>query len=77
MWQENPETRVPYDQLLSGPSDLVAAGPVIGDPTSVGDAVVDGLTRMLVGDLSPRNALRKAQHDADAALADYNKRLGR
>ena len=77
MWQENPETRVPYDQLLSGPNDLVAAGPVIGDPTSVGDAVVDALTGMLVGDLSPRNALRQAQHDADSALADYNERLGR
>jgi hypothetical protein len=77
MWRENPETRVPYDQLLSGPNDLVAAGPVIGDPTSVGDAVVEALTQMLVGNLSPRNALRQAQHDADAALADYNERLGR
>jgi hypothetical protein len=30
---------------------------------------------MLTGDLSPRNALRQAQRDADAALADYNERL--
>jgi sn-glycerol 3-phosphate transport system substrate-binding protein len=75
MWRDSPQTRVAYDQLISGPNDRVAAGPVLGDPTSVGDAVVDALTRMLTGDLSPRNALRQAQRDADAALADYNERL--
>jgi sn-glycerol 3-phosphate transport system substrate-binding protein len=76
MWEENPQTRVPYDQLLSGPSDPVAAGPVVGDPTSVTDAVVDALTQMLAGDLAPKDALRLAQRNADAALADYNGRLG-
>jgi sn-glycerol 3-phosphate transport system substrate-binding protein len=77
MWRDNPESRVAYDQLISGPSDAVAAGPVLGDPIGVGDAVVDALTRMLAGDLSPTSALRQAQHEADAALADYNERLGR
>jgi sn-glycerol 3-phosphate transport system substrate-binding protein len=77
MWRDNPQTRVAYDQLISGPSNAVAAGPVLGDPTGVGDAVVEALTRMLAGDLSPKSALRQAQHEADAALADYNERLGR
>jgi sn-glycerol 3-phosphate transport system substrate-binding protein len=77
MWRDNPETRVAYDQLISGPSDAIAAGPVLGDPTGVGDAVVDALTRMLAGDLSPKSALRQAQREADAALADYNERVGR
>jgi sn-glycerol 3-phosphate transport system substrate-binding protein len=76
MWRDNPETRVAYDQLISGPSDAAAAGPVLGDPTGVGDAVVDALTRMLAGDLSSKSALRQAQRDADAALADYNERVG-
>jgi sn-glycerol 3-phosphate transport system substrate-binding protein len=76
MWQDNPQTRVAYDQLVSGPDDRVAAGPVLGDPTSVGDAVVNALTRMLQGSLSSKDALREAQHDADAALADYNERVG-
>jgi ABC-type glycerol-3-phosphate transport system substrate-binding protein len=75
MWRDNPQTRVAYDQLISGPSDAVAGGPVLGDPTGVGDAVVDALTRMLVGDLSSRNALRQAQREADAAIAEYNERL--
>jgi sn-glycerol 3-phosphate transport system substrate-binding protein len=77
MWRDNPETRVAYDQLISGPSDAIAAGPVLGDPIGVGDAVVDALTRMLAGDLSPKSALRQAQHEADAALADYNERVSR
>jgi sn-glycerol 3-phosphate transport system substrate-binding protein len=77
MWRDNPQTRVAYDQLISGPSNAVAAGPVLGDPTGVGDAVVEALTRMLAGDLSPKSALRQAQYEADAALADYNERLGR
>ena len=77
MWRDNPETRVAYDQLISGPSNAVAAGPVLGDPIGVGDAVVDALTSMLAGDMSPKKALREAQHEADAALADYNGRLGR
>jgi sn-glycerol 3-phosphate transport system substrate-binding protein len=77
MWRDNPESRVAYDQLISGPSDAVAAGPVLGDPIGVGDAVVDALTRMLAGDLSPKSALRQAQHEADVALSDYNERLGR
>jgi sn-glycerol 3-phosphate transport system substrate-binding protein len=77
MWRDNPQTRVAYDQLISGPSDAVAAGPVLGDPSGVGDAVVDALTRMLAGDLSSKSALRQAQHEADAALADYNERVDR
>ena len=76
MWQQDPRTRVPYDQLLSGPTNRVTPGPVLGDPDGVGDAVVDALTGMLAGDLNPKNALRQAQHDADAALAEYNRRVG-
>jgi sn-glycerol 3-phosphate transport system substrate-binding protein len=76
MWQQDPQTRVPYDQLLSGPTDPVTAGPMLGDPSGVGDAVIDALTRMLAGDRSPNDALRQAQHDADAALAEYNERVG-
>jgi hypothetical protein len=75
MWQQDPRTRVPYDQLFSGPTNPASAGPVLGDPTGVGDAIVDALTRMLTGDLSRKHALHQAQHDADAALAEYNKRV--
>jgi sn-glycerol 3-phosphate transport system substrate-binding protein len=76
MWQQDPRTRVPYGQLLSGPTTPVSAGPVLGDHSGVRDAVVDALTRMLTNNLSLKQALHQAQHDADAALAEYNERLG-
>jgi hypothetical protein len=76
MWQQDPRTRVPYDQLLSGPTNPATAGPVLGDPRGVGDAVVAAVTRMLAGHLSPKDALRQAQHSANAALAEYNERVG-
>jgi sn-glycerol 3-phosphate transport system substrate-binding protein len=76
MWQDDPQTRVAYDQLLSGRTNPVSAGPVVGAHSGIRDAVVDALTRMLTGDLSPNDALRQAQHDANTALAEYNERLG-
>src|SRR4029453_16082852 len=61
MWQQDPRTRVAYDQLLQGPTNPISAGPVLGDPSGTGDAVVDALTRMLAGDLAPQNAPPPAQ----------------
>jgi sn-glycerol 3-phosphate transport system substrate-binding protein len=75
MWQQDPRTRVAYDQLLQGPTNPISAGPVLGDPSGTGDAVVDALTRMLAGDLAPKNAPRQAQHDANTSLAEYNDRV--
>jgi sn-glycerol 3-phosphate transport system substrate-binding protein len=76
MWAENPELRIPYDQLESGPVNSATVGSVIGDYQGVRDAVRDALTRMLTSDLSPKEALRQAQREATAAIEEYNDRVG-
>ena len=76
MWAENPELRIPYDQLESGPTNPATVGSVIGDYAGVRDAVRDALTRMLTSDLSPKAALRQAQREATAAIQEYNERVG-
>lgn len=75
-WAADPIFRVAYDQLLSGPLDDATVGSVIGDYQGVRDAVRDGLTAMLAQDKSPADALAQAQAAADAAITDYNDRVG-
>ncbi len=75
-WASDPNYRVAYDQLLSGPTTLATTGPVIGDFLGVRQAVVDGITSMLTGKQTPRAALASTQRKADAAIAAYNARVG-
>ena len=75
-WSEQPVFRVAYDQLVTGPETDATAGAVIGDFQGVRDAVEEALTAMLAGKLTPQEALSQAQERADAAIADYNDRLG-
>ena len=76
LWAEKPFLRVPYDQLESGPTTPATVGSVIGNFQGFRDAERDGLTRMLTENVSPSVALRRTQKDADAAIADYNARVG-
>ena len=75
-WASDPNYRVSYDQLLSGPTTLATTGPVIGDFLGVRAAVVDGITSMLSGDATPSAALAATQHKADEVIAAYNARVG-
>lgn len=75
-WRDDPAFRVGYDQLLSGPTNDATVGSVIGDYQGVRNAVRDGLTAMLVQNLSPEKALELAQRKADAAIEEYNRRVG-
>lgn len=75
-WASDPNYRVAYDQLLSGPTTLATTGPVIGDFLGVREAVVEGVTSMLTGKQSPRAALAATQRKADAVIAAYNERVG-
>ena len=75
-WVQQPLFRVAYDQLVTGPETDATAGAVIGDFQGVRDAVEDALTAMFAGKLTPEEALAQAQREADAAIADYNDRLG-
>ncbi len=79
-YARQPEYKIAYDQLLAGPVNAATAGPVIGAYGSVNEgvrgAVVDGLSRMLAGKLTPEQAVASAAAEANAAIAEYNSRVG-
>jgi ABC-type glycerol-3-phosphate transport system substrate-binding protein len=75
LWAQKPYLRVPYDQLESGPTTPATVGSVIGNFQGFRDAERDGLTRMLTENVAPKDALKRTQKDADAAIADYNARV--
>jgi sn-glycerol 3-phosphate transport system substrate-binding protein len=76
LWSEHPEYRVAYEQLDQPVHNVATAGPVIGDFAGVRDAVEDALEQMLTGGTAPADALARAKQAADAAIADYNARVG-
>lgn len=76
LWREHPEYRVAYEQLDQPVNNIATAGPVIGDFAGVRDAVTDALEQMLTAGMAPADALTQAKQQADAAIADYNARVG-
>jgi ABC-type glycerol-3-phosphate transport system substrate-binding protein len=79
-YAQQPDYKVAYDQLLAGPVNAATAGPVLGPYGSAREgmrgAIVDALSGMLEGKLTPAQAVAKAADDANAAIADYNERIG-
>ena len=79
-YARQPEYKVAYTQLLEGPINAATAGPVIGAYGSsnegVRGAIVDGLARMLDGKLTPEKAVAAAAAQANAAIEEYNSRIG-
>ncbi|MBA3302805.1 MAG: ABC transporter substrate-binding protein [Acidimicrobiia bacterium] len=73
-WEERPQFRVAYDQLLDDGANF--GGPVIGPYKEVREAVTSSLERMVVEDQPPDQALAAAKEAADAAITDYNDRVG-
>ena len=75
-----PEYKVAYDQLLAGPVNAATTGAVTGaygsENEGVRGAIVDALGRMLDGRLTPEQAVAAAAKEANAALDDYNSRIG-
>jgi sn-glycerol 3-phosphate transport system substrate-binding protein len=75
-WQANPEFKVAYDQLASGPTNVATSGSVIGNYTGVRDAMRTAENTMFLNGTSPKAALKNAAKDAAGAMDDYNSRLG-
>jgi sn-glycerol 3-phosphate transport system substrate-binding protein len=75
-WAEQPGFKVAYDQLLTGTNSLATSGPVIGDALGVRAAVVEAMERMFNEGAAPKAALKSAKQGADAAMQDYNSRVG-
>ena len=79
-YAQQPEYKVAYDQLLEGPVNPATSGPVLGAYGSAREgmrgAIVDALSRMLDGKLTPAQAIANAAVQANAAIDDYNSRIG-
>lgn len=75
-WEEEPAFRFAVDQLVESETTLATVGSVIGDYQGVRNAVTKALEGMLAGDLTPEEALAQAQQEADAAIQEYNARIG-
>jgi len=76
LWASEPGYKVAYDQITNGVNNIATAGPVIGDYQGVRDAVLAAENSMFSDGVKPKAALKKAQQDADAAIQDYNSRVG-
>lgn len=76
LWARIPGYKVAYDQLLSGPSNLATAGAVIGDYAGVQTAVRESWQRMFSEGTSPKAAAKGGAEAADAAMQEYNARVG-
>jgi sn-glycerol 3-phosphate transport system substrate-binding protein len=77
LWADEPEFRVAYDQLVEGTESLATAGPVIGNHAQMrDDAIVPALEAMYLQAMPPQMALTQAKAQADAIIADYNRRTG-
>ena len=76
VWKDDPAYRVAYDQLLAGVENVATAGPVIGDYVGVRKAVSDALSSMFIQGTDPAAALTQAAKAGDAAIEEYNARIG-
>jgi sn-glycerol 3-phosphate transport system substrate-binding protein len=75
-WNEIPGLKVAYDQLITGANNSATAGPVIGAYQGVRDAISEAQDTLLLGGGNPKDALAQAAKNGDAAITDYNDRVG-
>jgi sn-glycerol 3-phosphate transport system substrate-binding protein len=79
-WKDEPNFRLAYDQLLAGAENPATAGPVLGPYGAAGEgmrgAISDALSRMVNEGQSPADAIAEAANDSNAAITEYNSRVG-
>jgi len=76
LWAKDPGYKVAYDQLITGVNNVATAGPVIGAYKAVRDAVIAGEESMFTQGVKPKAALKAAKAKANAAIEEYNTRVG-
>jgi len=75
-WAARPAFRVGYDELLHGADNAASAGPVIGPIGKIQEAVVQALEEMTLRGGAPATVLHAAAATSNAAMVDYNRRVG-
>jgi sn-glycerol 3-phosphate transport system substrate-binding protein len=72
-----PQFQVPVDLFAKTATTTAALGPVLGPFQQVRDAVKVGIEGMLSGSVSPDEAMETAVEEGNAAIKQYNERMGR
>jgi sn-glycerol 3-phosphate transport system substrate-binding protein len=72
-----PEFQTPVNLFAKTATTTAALGPLLGPFQQVRDAVAEGIESMLSGAASPDEAMEIAVKKGNAAIEDYNRRMGR
>jgi sn-glycerol 3-phosphate transport system substrate-binding protein len=76
LWASDPNFKVAYSQLISGPVTNATEGPVDGPYLTVNKAIVTAEDSMYQHGASPSAALKTASRQVDSILSTYNGRIG-
>jgi len=71
-----PEFQLPADLFAKTATTTAALGPLIGPFQQVRDAVKNAIESMVSGSASPDEAMAAAVKEGNAAISDYNRRMG-
>jgi sn-glycerol 3-phosphate transport system substrate-binding protein len=72
-YRDDPRFKVAYDQVVAGPDDLAAVGPVIGPLREVRAVTANGVAAIFNG-ADVASTLTDAAAQSDALITDYNAR---
>jgi len=72
-----PEFQTPVELFAKTATTTAALGPLLGPFQQVRDAVAEAIESMLSGAASPDEAMEIAVKKGNAAIEDYNRRMGR
>ena len=72
-----PQFQIPADLFAKTATTTAALGPLLGPFQQVRDAVAQAIESMLSGAASPDEAMETAVKNGNAAIEDYNHRMGR
>ena len=75
-WDDRPQFRVPFDQLLAGATNPASAGASVGPYKEVRDVYRKAWERLFVSDAGADDVLAEAERDATEVIEDYNQRVG-
>jgi sn-glycerol 3-phosphate transport system substrate-binding protein len=76
LWASNPNFKVAYNQLLSGPVNPATDGSVVGPYLTINKVMVDAMNTMYQRGASPSAALKTAGQHVNGVLSSYNGRIG-
>ena len=71
-----PQFQLPADLFAKTATTTAALGPLIGPFQQVRDAVTKAIESMVSGSASPDEAMAAAVKESNAAISDYNRRVG-